>query len=251
MEPRNATRETLERGEPTFGAWIASMSPRIAEALGGTGLDWAVVDMEHTPAEFTDTENVIRGIERAGLTPMVRIPGSTSVRESAKRVLDAGAQGIIVPRIETPEDAERAIRAARFPPDGVRGVAGSVRANGFGRHFEDYVTRANEEILVTIQLETRTGAERASEILSIEGLDGVFVGENDLSATYGAPGRSDRDNVQRAVDRIRETARENGVYTGIVATSPERIDRRLADGFTLLSVGSDLGFVSRAVTELL
>lgn len=252
MPRTNETLAKLEKGEPTYGAWVSSMSPRAAEVFGANGFDWAVIDMEHTPIGADGVENVIRGIERHDLTPIVRLPElDYGIRGTCKRVLDSGAQGIIVPRVETAEQAQRIADAALYPPEGSRGVVGSSRANLFGTDFDRYVDEANDELFVAVQLETATGADRADDILSVEGINGVMVGENDLSATHGAPGQKDESAVQADVDAILEAADAYGVHAGIVAPTPERIEQRSEEGFNFLSLGSDLYFVSRSIGQLL
>ena len=252
MTVTNDTLAKVANDEATFGAWISTMSPRAAEAFGVNGLDWAVIDMEHSPIGAAEVENVIRGIERYGLTPIVRVPEvDYGLRGTFKRVLDSGAQGLIVPRIESRADAKQVVDAAMYPPDGNRGVVGGSRVNDYGTNFEEYVTAANDQLFVCVQLETAEGADNAEEILSVDGINGVFVGENDLSSTHGAPGQKDRQDVQADVDHIHAVAKDNGVFAGIVAPTAERIERRLDDGFDLISVGSDLSLISASIEQLL
>jgi 2-keto-3-deoxy-L-rhamnonate aldolase RhmA len=252
MTRTNETLTKVANGETTYGAWVSSMSPRAAEAFGAHGLDWAVVDMEHSPITAEGVENVVRGIETAGITPIVRVPEiDYGLKGTFKRVLDSGAMGVIVPRIEHASEAERVVEAALYPPEGDRGVVGGSRVNGYGTGFDDYVERANDEVFVCVQIETVTGAENAEEILSVDGVNGVFIGENDLSTTHGAAGQKGRDAVQADVDHIYESATANGVATGIVAPTQEKIAERVDDGYDLISIGSDLYFVGHAIGELL
>ncbi len=252
MTITNETLAKMQNGETTFGAWVSTMSPRAAEAFGANGLDWATIDMEHTPIGALEAENVIRGIERHGMTPFVRVPElDYGLRGTFKRVLDSGAQGVIVPRVESRTQAERVVEAARYPPDGDRGVVGSSRANYYGTKFDEYVGEANDEVFVCVQLETATGADNAEEILSVNGVDGVLIGENDLSTTHGAPGEKGRDEVQADVDRILAAAKDNDVFAGTVAATQADIEQRVNDGFDLISIGSDLYFAGRSIGQLL
>lgn len=252
MTRTNETLTKVSNGETTYGAWVSSMSPRAAEAFGANGLDWAVVDMEHSPISASGVENVIRGIETAGITPIVRVPElDYGLKGTFKRVLDSGAMGVIVPRVESASQAERVVEAALYPPAGDRGVVGGSRVNGYGTGFDDYVERANDEVFVCVQIETATGAEHAEEILSVDGIDGVFIGENDLSTTHGAPGQKTRDAVQADVDHVLATANDNDVATGIVAPTEAKIAERVEDGYDLISIGSDLYFVGHAIGDLL
>lgn len=227
------------------------MSPRVAEVLAGSDLDWLVIDMEHSPIGFAEVEAVIRAIDRTDTTPLIRLPELESVRGAAKRALDSGARGVIVPRIESAEAAYRVVQAARFPPDGDRGMAGSVRASGYGRSFEQFHSSANSDILVFVMIETATGVNRAEAILTVDGVDGVFIGENDLSVSYGEPGEKDLPAVQEGVKTVQNVAETADVYTGLVAGDPQRLERRRSEKFDLISIGSDLSLLSVAVTDRL
>lgn len=252
MTGTNETLAKVASGETTFGAWVSSMSPRAAEAFGANGLDWAVVDMEHSPIGAAGVENVVRGMETAGITPFVRVPElDYGLKGTFKRVLDSGAMGVIVPRVESREEAERVVEAAMYPPEGDRGVVGGSRVNEYGTNFDGYVGSANDELFVCVQLETATGADNAADILSVDGVNGVFVGENDLSATHGAPGGKGIEAVQADVDHILSAANDNGVATGIVAPTREKIAERVDDGYDLISIGSDLYFVGHSIGRLL
>lgn len=251
MTITNTTLRQMENGEPTFGAWVSSMSPRTAEVYGVSGLDWAVIDMEHTPVDTAMVEEIIRGADRHETTPLVRLPAfDYGIRSTCKRVLDSGAQGIIVPRIETAEQAEEIVEAARYPPAGKRGVVGSSRANYYGTKFDEYVENANDEIMVAVQIETATGADRADEILAVDGIDAVVIGANDLSTTHGAPGDSSHPAVVEDIERIRAAAESHGVHPGIVAATAADIEQRIDEGFRFLAIGTDLYFLSRSIDQL-
>lgn len=243
----NETKRKLEAGETAVGAWLLSGSPRAAEALSRTTLDWIGIDAEHAPYSPERVEATVRAIGRE-TTPLVRLPSvDAAVAGAAKRALDAGAEGIIVPSVETPGDAERVIRAARFPPAGERGVAGTVRANAYGAEFDEYVATANEETLVVVQLESPAAVERAEEILAVDGIDVAFVGENDLSSAQGHPGETDRPEVEAAVRRVAEAARANDVWTGIAGRTPEDVAERTERGFQFFLLGADLSFMRGGV----
>ncbi|MFC4552718.1 MULTISPECIES: HpcH/HpaI aldolase family protein [Halorussus] len=240
---RNDTLAKLDDGEPVRGAWLASMSPRVAEVLARTDLDWVGLDAEHTPASAERIESAVRAIGDAA-TPVVRLPSvEAAVDGVCKRALDSGVQGVMIPDVRTPEDVERAVGAAKFPPAGERGVAGTTRANGYGAAFDEYVERANDETLVAIQLESREVIERADELLAVEGVDVAFVGENDLSASLGHPGETDRSDVVEAVDAVFEAAQTNGVHPGIAGRTPEDIAERADRGFRFFLLGADVKFL--------
>jgi len=239
----NDTLAALDAGEPAVGAWLLSGSPRAGEALARTGLDWVGIDTEHAPYSPERVETAVRAVERAA-TPVVRLPSvDAAAAGGAKHALDAGARGLIVPGVETAADAERAVRAARFPPAGERGVAGTVRANAYGESFDDYVAAANDATLVVVQFESPAAVERADEILAVDGIDVAFVGENDLSAAQGRAGETDHPDVTAAVDRVLEAARAADVHPGIAGRTPGRMADRADRGFRFFLAGSDLGFV--------
>lgn len=247
----NTVRRTLRRGETVVGAWTLSGSVRAAEALSQTQLDWVGIDTEHAPYSPERVEALVRAIEPRA-TALVRVPSvEAAVAGATTHALDAGADGIIVPGVDTPADAERVVNGAKFPPHGDRGVAGTVRANGYGTRFEDYVDAANAETLVVIQLESPTAVERAEDILSIEGVDVAFVGENDLSSAFGCPGRTDLQEVRTAVERVCEAARGNDVTPGIAGRTAEAVARRADRGFRFFLIGADLSFMRRGIERAL
>ena len=247
----NETLRKLEAGEAVVGAWLLSGSPRAAEALSRTSVDWVGVDTEHAPYSPERVESVVRAIEGEA-TPLVRLPSvDAAVAGAAKRALDAGARGLIVPGVETASDAERAVRAAKFPPDGERGAAGTVRANAYGDRFDDYVATANDGTLVVVQVESRAAVDRVGEILDVDGVDVVFVGENDLSAALGRPGEKDHPEVEDAVDRVFEAARANDVWPGIAGRTPATLAERTDRGFRFFLLGADVSFMQNGVEAFL
>lgn len=247
----NDTLAALDAGETAVGAWLLSGSPRAGEALARTGIDWVGIDTEHAPYSPERVEAAVRAVERTA-TPVVRLPSvAAAVAGGAKHALDAGARGLILPGIETAADAERAVQAARFPPTGERGVAGTVRANAYGESFDDYVATANDGTLIVAQFESPAAVERVDEILAVDGIDVAFVGENDLSAALGYPGGTDHPDVTAAVDRVFNAARAADVHPGIAGRTPERMADRAERGFRFFLAGSDLGFMRDAAAKFL
>jgi 2-dehydro-3-deoxyglucarate aldolase/4-hydroxy-2-oxoheptanedioate aldolase len=247
----NQTRQRLDDGDVALGAWLLSGSPRVAEVLSRTELDWVGIDTEHAPYSPEGVEAAVRALEPE-VTPLVRLPSvEAAVAGEAKHALDSGAQGVLVPGVETAGDAEDVVRAAAFPPDGERGAAGTVRANGYGERFGDYVATANDETLVVVQLESREAVERAEEILAVDGVDVAFVGENDLSTALGHPGEKGHPEVTAAVDRVFEAARANDVPPGIAGRTPATMADRADRGFRFFLLGADLSFVRSGVEPFL
>lgn len=243
MTRANHVLTRLADDDPVFGAWVLSTSPRMAETLAAGSLDWVGIDTEHAPVGPERMESLVRAVEPHDATPIVRLPSvERAVDGGAKRALDAGAGGIIVPDVRTRAEAARVVTAAKFPPEGERGVAGTTRANGYGRHFDDYVATANDETLVVVQLESPAAIDRADDILSVDGIDVAFVGENDLSSVMGYPGEKDQPAVRRAVASVRETAMDRGVTPGIGGRTPEDARERIAAGYRFFLLGADLTF---------
>lgn len=252
MTGRNRALERLRADEPAFGAWALSGSPRVAEVLSTAGLDWVGIDAEHGPLGPAEIETLVRAVERGEATPLVRLPSvAAAVDGGCQHALDSGAGGVIVPGVETADDAERAVRAARFPPEGERGVAGTVRSNRYGEGFDEHVARANEELLVVVQIESPPGVDNVGEILAVDGVDVGFVGENDLSAAHGHPGEADHDAVRAGVSAVLEAALDRGVYPGIAGRTPAATARRLDRGFRFFLLGADVTFVRSGIEEFL
>jgi 2-dehydro-3-deoxyglucarate aldolase/4-hydroxy-2-oxoheptanedioate aldolase len=251
MAVTNRALSALERGEDVLGGWLLSGSPRAAEVLSRTGVDWLGIDTEHAPYAPERVEALVRAVE-PDATPLVRLPSvEAAVSGAAKRALDAGARGVIAPSVESRADAEAVVRASNYPPRGERGVAGTTRANAYGEAFDDYVAGANDATLVVVQIETPAGVEAADEIVAVDGVDVAFVGENDLSAGYGHPGETGREEVTAAVERVREAAVDAGVHPGIAGRTPAARAARAERGFRFFHLGADLHFMRLGVREFL
>ena len=252
MTISNEAKATLEAGNPVFGAWALSMSPRSAEVLAGTDLDWVGIDMEHSPIDTQSMEELVRAVQHGGATPIIRVPSvEAAVDGACKHALDAGAGGVMVPGVEAAADARRAVKAASFPPAGERGVASTTRANRYGTAFDDYVDAANDETLVVVQLESVTAIDNAADILAVDGIDVAFVGENDLSASMGHPGQTDHEPVKEAVETVRQLAIDHGVNPGIAGRTPEDVDTRIGAGYRFFLLGADLTFVRTTIDRFL
>ncbi len=248
----NETLTTLASDEPVFGAWALSMSPRSAEVLAGTDLDWVGIDMEHSPVDSQSMEEMVRSVQFGGATPVIRVPSVDAALSGAcKHALDAGARGVMIPGVQDADQARRAVAAAKFPPVGDRGVASTTRANRFGTAFDEYVGSANDETLVIVQLESEMAIGNAEKILAVDGIDVAFVGENDLSADMGYPGKTDRPAVKEAVASVKELALANGVYPGIAGRTADDVVDRIDAGYRFFLLGADLTFTRLGVDRML
>ncbi len=249
MNP-NPIRQALLNRQVTVGTWIQIGHPAIAEVLANVGFDWIAADCEHTDMGIAEFAAVARGMHGRGSVPMVRVRENDTL--AIRQMLDLGAMGVIVPLVNTPEEAERAVRAAKYPPAGVRGFA-FHRGNDWGVDFTDYAAQANNQIAVVVMIESKQAVENIDAILAVEGVDGVFIGPYDMSGSYGIPGQTGDPIIQNACARIVAACRNAGKAAGmhVVIPTPEAIAKAVADGFTFLAVGVDTIFLDQAARNAL
>jgi 2-keto-3-deoxy-L-rhamnonate aldolase RhmA len=228
--------------QPPIGTWIMSASPLVAEAIGHAGFDWGVIDMEHTPLDMMQVVHMLQAVAGTKMIPVVRVPWNEPV--AVKRVLDAGAQTLLFPFVQNAEEARRAVAATRYPPQGMRGMASMSRATRFGT-TPNYAQQANAQMGVIVQLETAAAVAQLEAIAAIDGVDGVFVGPGDLSASMGYIGQPMHPAVMDVMANAAMRCRELGVPCGTVGGSTDVVARYRAAGFSFLGVGSDLGLMMR------
>ena len=248
----NLVRAKLKRGESVYGMIITEFdSPAIPVILADAGLDFFILDMEHGAYTLKSALHMLQTARLANITPLVRVPDG--LYHIIAPALDAGAQGIIVPRVETREVAERTVAAMRYPPVGVRGIYGGKANNDYQPvKLQDYVRHANENILAMIQIESKTAVERADELLATPGLDGVLIGPWDLASSMGVdPGDA---QVEVMIQRALDAAKRHKVACGIHLGDPVAVKRWQARGMTFLSCMGDLEMLrnsARALNEAL
>lgn len=246
----NPVRRALLACSPTVGTWMQVGHPAVAEVLSGVGFDWIAADCEHTdmgPAEFVA---MARGMHGRGAVPLVRVRENDTL--AIRQMLDMGAQGVIVPLVNTAEEARRAVSAAKYPPAGVRGFA-FHRANDWGQRFSEYAATANEDVAVIVMIESRQAVENIDQILAVEGVDGVFIGPYDMSGSYGMPGRTSDPVVTAACQTVADACRNAGKAAGlhIVLPDEQAIARAVEKGFSFLAVGVDTIFLEQAAAKSL
>ena len=249
MTPNPVRRALLER-RVTLGTWIQIGHPAVAEVLASAGYDWLCADCEHTdigPAEFAALARACHG---RGPVPLARVRENDTL--AIRQMLDLGALGVIVPLVNTAAEAAAAVRAAKYPPAGVRGFA-FHRANTWGVEFTDYAAQANAEIAVVVMIESRQAVENIDGILAVDGVDGVFIGPYDMSGSYGLPGKTSDPVIRKACSRVVEACREARKSAGlhVVLPTPDSIEEALSEGFTFIAVGVDTVFLQRAAREAL
>ena len=245
--PRNGFKRALARGETQIGLWSSLSSNYSVEVIAGAGFDWLLLDMEHSP---NDLESLLAQLQAAAsyaTHPVVRVPWNDMV--SIKRVLDVGAQSLLVPYVSSAAEARAAVSFTRYPPQGVRGVAGTTRATRFGR-IKDYARRAHEEICVLVQVETQPALDQIEAICATEGVDGVFIGPADLHASLGHPGEIANPKVKPVIDEAVRRIRRAGKAPGILTPSEDDARHWLECGALFVAVGADVGILARGAEAL-
>lgn len=226
-----------------LGTWVMSASPLVAEAIGHAGFDWAVLDMEHSPLELPGVVQMLQAVAATKLVPIVRLPWNDPVQ--FKRLLDAGAETLMVPFVQSADEARRAVAAMRYPPLGGRGVASLSRATRYGTQRLD-TRAANAGVALILQLETPQALDALEAIAAVEGVDALFVGPADLSAAMGHGGDARHPAVLKAMAQAAERARAAGIPIGTLAATPEMATQVRAAGFDFVGLGSDLGLLVHA-----
>jgi len=245
--PANNFKRALKANKLQIGLWVSLSSHYATELVAGSGFDWILLDTEHSP---NDLESVLQQLQATApypTHPVVRVPWNDMV--TIKRYLDIGAQSLLIPYVQNAEEAKAAVAYTRYPPGGVRGVAGATRATRFGR-VKDYAKRAHEEICVLVQVETQTALDSLEKIAAIEGVDGVFIGPADLHASLGYTGETNNPKVMPIIDdairRIRKCGKAPGILTGVEADARRWIDC----GGLFVAVGADTGVLARGTEAL-
>lgn len=239
-------RGRLHGGETLFGALLNLPSAAVAEILAAAGFDWLFIDAEHGPIDSAELVQILQAVDR-DLACIVRLPELNG--GAIKRALDMGAAGIIVPQIETAAAAAEVVRLARYAPEGDRGM-GLARAHRYGFGFSDYVERANGEIAVVIQAEHARAVENIEEIAAVKGLDAVFIGPYDLSASLGHAGDLDHPTVVAAIDRITTACQAAGMPLGYFGLNARAVQPMIERGYTLICAGVDAVLLGQSAKRL-
>ncbi len=240
-------RARLTEGKPLLGTLITLTSLETAEILAATGFDWIWLDLEHSPLGPLEAQAVMQAV--SGRTDVIiRVPLNDEIW--IKKVLDTGASGILVPQVNTAEEARRAVRFSKYPPVGTRSV-GVSRAHAYGTNLQGYLENANQSLAVIVQAEHILAVEHIEEIAAVEGLDAVLIGPYDLSASMGIPGQVESPEVQAAIRRVLDVCRSRGLPAGIFAATGERARAFVEQGFTLVGAASDTLLLDQAARALL
>jgi len=232
----NPVKKALQAGKAVFGPFQGIGSVAVSEILSSKGFDWVLVDMEHGQIDLETAGDLFAAIKRGGCSALARVPGNDQA--TIKRVLDAGAEGIMIPLVNTKEEAERAVKNCLYPPQGVRGL-GPGRASMYGLNMVEYAKSANAEVLVMLQAEHIDAVSRIEEILKIPGIDMLFVGPFDLACSMGHMDNPAHPEVEAAIARLLEASLNAGVIPGIFCMGAESAIRRARQGFKFMALGLD------------
>lgn len=238
MLRENTAKRLLQAGSPAVGIWLSIPSLVTAEALGSLGWDWLTLDVEHGCMDYETQQTLFLAVASQGCVPLARIPGNDPI--IVKRTLDAGAMGVVVPMVNSAEEARAAVAACKFPPEGIRSAGGGRWRYGYGA---DFGQRANDEILCIVMIEHIAAVERAEEILSVPGVDACFIGPNDLSWSMGLRGRRDEAHAA-ALLAVRDAGRKVGTPVGLHCGSAQEVTERIDQGFQFLACANDMAFLT-------
>ena len=244
----NFIRKRVLDGELMLGIGCVLGSSLTAEMAGNAGFDWLWLDLEHGSFDYMALLYQIQACSATSASPIVRVRWNEA--PLFKRVLDLGAAGVVVPWVNTREEAELAARSVRYPPRGIRGVARSNRATGFGADFDEYFRTANDSLLTVVQIETEQAVANAAAIASVDGVDVLFVGPMDLSVSMGIPNQPDDPRFVKALEKVVAACRNAGKTPGILLPREDMLDGYARMGFSFIVAGSDAGFVMSGLKKL-
>jgi len=241
---KNELKARLKRGEKTVGAWITIPHMDVSEALSTLPFDWFVFDQEHSALDDQITQELIQAM-KGEVTPIVRVAWNDMVM--IKKALDTGVEGIIIPWVNSKEDAVKAVKFCKYPPEGVRGC-GPRRTILLD---PDYLKTVNDELLIIVQIETQEAVKNAEEIMSVDGIDAFFVGPFDLSSSMGLMGQIEHPKVREAIERVFEAGKNVGIASGIWQGAGMSIRERLEEGWQMVALGMDINFLMDGARSIL
>lgn len=244
----NRLKKRMAAGGSVIGTVVTIDSSTVAELLANVGFDFLWFDLEHGPLTLETTQAMMAAMQGTDCTPLIRVEWNDHAL--IKRTLDTGPMGIVVPMVSSAEEAERAVKACKYPPQGIRG-AGVARAQKYGMDLDAYLKHANEEVMVIVQIEDVPGVEAVDDILKVEGVDLVFIGPFDLSGSMGMLGQVEHPKVQAAIEKVLASCQRARVPIGIFAGSPEKANREISRGFQFILMGVDVYHMVNCTKALL
>lgn len=245
---KNKFLQGLRNGDPQVGLWVSLCSNLAADVVATAGYDWALLDMEHAPSEIGIAMSQMQAFGAGTTSTIARPMWNDPV--VVKRLMDVGAQSLLFPMVQSVEEAQLAVSATRYPPQGIRGVSGTTRANHFGR-VTDYFDNVHNETCVLVQIETMHALEQVEAIAAVDGVDGVFFGPADLSADMGKLGQITDAGLWETISNAAKAVNKVGKPAGTLVMDADRASRLINDGFGFVACGSDLGLLARGADNLL
>jgi len=243
---KNPVKAALRQGKTVWGTWITIPEERVVAVIAEAGFDWVTIDMEHAPLDWREADRLVAFALNANITPLIRVPAGDPVH--IKRGLDLGAYGLVVPMVESAEQAREIVLAAHFPPRGFRSAAAANHYRRFQASLDEYLSAANEEIMLILQIESPAGIEHAPEIAALPGCDALLIGPLDLACRLFGPAEQftneQKKHFETAVQKVITAGREHGCATGFHARSVEEAHHWASQGMQLLAVSSDLGLLA-------
>ncbi|MDA2925630.1 aldolase/citrate lyase family protein [Acidobacteria bacterium AH-259-G07] len=247
-EQMEVVRKIRENREPTFGTWVYLKDPAITEMLADAGLDWMIIDMEHGNLNEDLVQSLVVPLKGTKCVPLVRIPELD--RGIINKLLDTGVQGILVPFVYSKEDAQKAVRYAKYPPQGDRGI-GYARAQGWGQKVQSYLGKANDAVLIGLIIETKEALDQIDEILEVPGIDFILPGTYDLSGALGVIGQFDHPLVLKAKEKIEKACKRKNIALASWAMGKEGIEKAIKEGSNFVALAGDVDWIGQGVGNLL
>jgi len=247
---RNQVKEKLKAGKVAVGSWMSILNEDAARTVAESGLDWVLFDTEHGPPSFETVDKLVRAVGSSCALPLVRVVWNDI--NAIKQALDTGAYGIVVPWVNSKEEAKNAVTYSRYPPEGLRGCAPGRAAAAWGISSEEYIDTVNDEVLVAVQIETKKAVDNIEDIVSVEGVDTTFIGPSDLSMSLGYRGKPYHPEVIKAEEKVLKACKSAGVAPGIAfGRDIAQLNELIQKGFTFIGIGSDTGFLRYGCQETL
>lgn len=246
--PTNLFKQSLIDQKISYGCWVGMADAYAAEVVATAGFDWLLIDGEHAPNDLRTIMQQLQVISASDSHPIVRIPiGETYM---IKQVLDAGAQSLLIPMVESAEQARELVKATRYPPEGVRGVGAALTRSSKFNAIGDYLTTANDQICLIVQLESKAGVDALDDILKVDGVDGVFIGPSDLAADMGMLGDAEAPEIQTIINDSLQRIKRAGKAAGVLALTNDTVNQALESGACFIGVGIDVLLFANAVRTL-
>ncbi|MEX5234811.1 HpcH/HpaI aldolase/citrate lyase family protein [Kocuria arenosa] len=242
------TARAGRNGRPAAGMFVSSGDPSSTEICASAGLDYLLIDAEHSPLGLETVQAQLRAMAGYSVVPVVRVPALDAVL--VKQFLDLGAQSLVIPMVDSAEDAEAAVRAVHYPPRGVRGVGSALARSARWNRIPDYLNRAADLVTLVVQIESAAAVENARQIAAVDGIDGIFIGPSDLAASMGLLGQQDHPDVVTAVKDVIAAVRQSGKFVGVNAFAPSRAQDYLDAGADFVNVGADVALLARGTEAL-